>query len=157
MATTDRAHETVRKNLLLVRGFSVMSALVGALCLIVAVLALAGVRALPSGSDTASEWNFFSAVVALVQAAFYIALAVLGFRCSRDRFKVKPFCILSVILAVLVGVEQVLDNFPAFKGVFNQGLYGIFYLLFCVLSIINAFVCLSLMGYNRSHPEHEER
>lgn len=130
---------------------SCLFGLIGAACLAVAVLMLAGLGGL-IGADQAGE-AVGTTVLTLAQAVFYLLLCALGIRCSRDRFKVKPFLALAAILATAIAVEQLMSSRDVLASAFLGGRFGILYLLFCVISFLSAIVAAALVGYNLQHPD----
>lgn len=150
MAADGKDTQLLKRLQRYIRLASIVFLIVGISCLAVAILLLIGlggfIGALAGGESLGAM------LLALCQAVFFLLLGGLGLRAVRDRFRVKPFCALAVILAVAIAVEQMMSSRAVIASSFLSGRFGILYLLFSVIAILAALASAALMGYNREHP-----
>lgn len=152
MTASSRAEATIRKSQLLIRIASVVFIIAALLILGFGVMAFLSLGTGDAYPAPAGMMALLSAAT-LAIGAFYLVTGIFGLRTARDRFKVKPYCILSVILAVIVFAEQALAGYSAVGSALDKNAAGIITLAFCVLTALNAMAALSLAGYNRRCPQ----
>ena len=131
-----------------IRVAAVCSMIYGLLYVFTAFLLLSG--ALSQTDETTRNAAFYIIATSAVSAALMLLMAVFGFRAARDRFRIMPFCVVSVLYTALMIAGMVFGGLPPVTGAFD-----VIALAYNVLVAVAACIAIGLVGYNKRHPKDE--
>ena len=151
---THPAERALGTRLAVIRVTAALSMVYGLLYVFTALLLLTG--ALSEADEATRDAAFYLIASSAIPAILMLLMSIFGFRAARDRFRIMPFCVVSVIYSVLMLASMVLTGFVAVTQVLTQGFFGILSLAYNVLSVVAACMAIGIIGYNKRHPEGEK-
>ena len=149
------AERALGTKLMIVRVTAGVSMVYGLLYVFTALLLLTG--ALSQTDEATRNAAFYVIASSAIPAILMLLVSIFGFRAARDRFRIMPFCVVSVIYSVLMLASMVLTGFTAITQVLAQGTLGILSLAYNALVVVSACVAVLLVRYNKRHPKGEAK
>ena len=151
--STRPAQCALGTRLAAIRVNAVCSMIYGLLYVFTALLLLTGAL---SQADEATRTAAFGLIIfSALPAALMLLMAIFGFRAARDRFRIMPFCVVSVIYTVLMLISMVTTGFTSVTTALAEGLSGVMSLAYNVLVLVSACIAIGIVGYNKRHPKDE--
>ena len=147
------AERSLRAKLMTIRATALFSMVYCMLYLMTTFLLVTG--ALSQTDEEVRAAAFQIVLVSSVSFAVMFLLAFFGFRAARDRFRVLPFAVVSVIASVYLVGGTALGGAAAVESMLATPT-GIISLLYSILLVISACVAIGLVAYNKRHPKGEE-
>lgn len=151
---THPAERSLGTKLTVIRVTAAVSMVYGLLYVFTALLLVSG--ALSETDEETRAIAFGVIAFSALPAALMLLTAIFGFRAARDRFRIMPFCVASVIYSVLMLASMALDGFASAFTALTQGLTGILGLAYNVLVLVSACIAVGIVGYNKRHPKDEQ-
>lgn len=137
----------LKPQLSCIRLCATFSMIYGLLYLFSAALLLTG--ALSQADEATRTAAFLLLITAAIPCGLMLLMAIFGFRAARDRHRIMPFCVASVMYAGLMLISMVLSGFTGVTQAIAEGATGIISLAYNVLTVVAAVMALQVVAYNK--------